>query len=171
MTYNWIQLETISLQPGACRISTDPTVEAFYGRVRGQFARQVVWHDELWKTSWLGQILHKWGARIPKQAPGFSAAELKREKIFVWYDYLSCPQLLHDIELDEFGIQRGRFLDDSMNCEEGPLCVELIRSWCWDKYGMFPFGNCKVNIAGFPSGFPWFSFFVLDWRKKNHILP
>lgn len=58
----------------------------------------------------------------------FAAAELKREKIFVWYDYLSCPQLLHDIELDEFGIQRGRFLDDSMNCEEGPLCVELIGS-------------------------------------------
>ena len=76
--------------------------------------------------------LHKWVLRILKQcdqapqAPGFSAADSKREKIFVWYDYLSCPQLHHDIELDEFGIQRGRFLE-SMNCkEDAMLCVEWL---------------------------------------------
>lgn len=92
---------------GACRISTDPTVEAFYGRVRG-----------------------------------FSAAELKREKIFVWYDYLSCPQLLHDIELDEFGIQRGRFLDDSMNCEEMDMAIKSIPSYV---------AACKYFIALCPT--------------------
>lgn len=92
---------------GACRISTDPTVEVYYGRVSG-----------------------------------FSAAELKKEKIFVWYDYLSCPQLHHDIELDEFGIQRGRFLDDGMKCKEMDLAVKSIPSYV---------AACKYFIALCPT--------------------